>query len=112
MIRVELRKQAFRMRTYIALGLMIGVPILITLAVEFGRRPHDREQSSYFDLATRSGINVSVAALGARTTFLLFIVDALFDGVAIAKACTRCGRRDLLLRAIFRTRPTTSTHPP
>jgi len=104
MIRVELRKQAFRMRTYIALGLMIGVPILITLAVEFGRRPHDREQSSYFDLATRSGINVPLAALGATTTFLLVIVVALFAGGAIAEESNWGSLRYLLLRPISRNR--------
>jgi ABC-2 type transport system permease protein len=104
MIRVELRKQAFRMRTYIALGLMIGVPILITLALEFGRRPHNREQSSYFDLATRSGINVPLAALGATTTFLLVIVVALFAGGAIAEESNWGSLRYLLLRPISRNR--------
>jgi ABC-2 type transport system permease protein len=103
-IRVELRKQAFRMRTYIALGLMIGVPILITLAVEFGRRPHNREQQSFFALATHSGLNVPLAALSATTTFLLVIVVALFAGGAISEESNWGSLRYLLLRPISRNR--------
>jgi ABC-2 type transport system permease protein len=102
MIRVELRKQTFRMRTYIALGLMVGIPILMTLAVEFGRRP--RNDKDFFALASHSGLNVPLAALTAASTFLLVVVVALFAGGSVAEESGWGTLRYLLVRPISRSR--------
>ena len=102
MIQAELRKQTFRMRTYIALGLMAGIPILMTLAIEFGRRP--RDERNFFALASHSGINVPLAALTAASTFLLVVVVALFAGGSIAEESGWGSLRYLLVRPISRSR--------
>ncbi len=102
MIRVEMRKQTLRTRTYIALGLMAGIPVLMTLAIEFGNRP--RNDKDFFALASHSGINMPLAALTAATSFLLVIVSAMFAGSAIAEEAGWGSLRYLLVRPVSRSR--------
>ena len=102
MIRVALRKQTFRMRTYIALGLMTGIPVLMTVAVELGRRP--RDENDFFALASHSGLNVPLAALAAATSFLLVLAVTLFAGGAIADEAAWGSLRYVLLRPVSRGR--------
>ncbi|TMB99389.1 MAG: ABC transporter permease [Chloroflexi bacterium] len=102
MIRVELRKQTFRVRTYILLGLVICIPVLMTVAVELGRRP--RNENNFFALASHSGLNVPLAALTASTSFLLVIVVSLFAGGAVADEAGWGSLRYLLLRPVSRGR--------
>jgi len=102
MIRVEIQKQTFRLRTYIALGLMAGLPVLLTVIFKFGHR-HDRDRD-FFALATHSGINVPLAALTAASSFLLVIVVALFAGGAVAEEANWGSLRYLLIRPVSRSR--------
>ncbi len=104
MIRVELAKQLYRLRTYIALGIMAVIPVLITLAVEFGRRPHDPQEQSFFAVATASGLNVPLAALTATSSFLLVIVVAVFAGAAVSEEANWGSLRYLLVRPVSRSR--------
>jgi ABC-2 type transport system permease protein len=106
MIRVELRKQTFRLRTYIALGLMAGLPVLLTLIIRFGhRRDHDQD---FFALASHSGINMPLAALTAASSFLLVVIVSLFAGGAISEESNWGSLRYLLLRPVSRNRVLTS----
>ena len=104
MIRVELVKQLFRLRTYIALGILAFIPVLITLAVEFGDRPNDPEERSFFAVATASGLNVPLAALTATSSFLLVVVVAIFAGAAVSEEANWGSLRYLLVRPVSRSR--------
>jgi len=104
LIRVELVKQVYRLRTYIALGLMAFIPVLITLAVEFGNRPDDPQEQSFFAVATASGLNVPLAALTATSSFLLVIVVAVFAGAAVSEEANWGSLRYLLVRPVSRSR--------
>jgi len=102
MIRVEMRKQTFRSRTYIALGLMAGLPILLTLIIKFGSRHHnDRD---FFALASHSGINMPLAALAAASSFLLVVIVSLFAGGAVSEEANWGSLRYLLLSPVQRGR--------
>jgi ABC-2 type transport system permease protein len=104
MIRVELRKQTFRMRTYLSLGLMALIPVVMTLAIEFGRRPHNPNEETFFAVATHSGLSIPLAALSAISTFLLVVVIALFAGGAISEESNWGSLRYLLVRPVSRGR--------
>ncbi len=104
MIRVELVKQLYRLRTYIALGVMAFIPVLITLAVEFGDRPNDAQEQSFFAVATASGLNVPLAALTATSSFLLVVVVAIFAGAAVSEEANWGSLRYLLVRPVSRSR--------
>jgi len=104
LIRVELVKQLFRLRTYIALGVMAFIPVLLTLAVEFGRRPRDPQEQSFFAVATASGLNVPLAALTATSSFLLVVVVAVFAGAAVSEEANWGSLRYLLVRPVSRSR--------
>ena len=101
MIRAELRKQSIRLRTYVALGLMVGLPVLLTVIIKVTHRQDtDRD---FFALASQSGLNMPLAALTAASTFLLMIIAAVFAGSAISEESNWGSLRYLLLRPISRT---------
>jgi ABC-2 type transport system permease protein len=103
-IAVEMRKQAFRLRTYIALGLMAGVPVIMTLALEFGRRPRNPDEQTFFAVATHSGLTIPLAALTSVSTFLLVVVVSLFAGGAVSEEASWGSLRYLLIRPVTRSR--------
>ncbi|MEO8458338.1 MAG: ABC transporter permease subunit [Chloroflexota bacterium] len=102
-ILVELRKQLFRLRTYLAIGAMIAIPVIMTLAVEFGRKPRGRD-TSFFALASHSGLNVPIAALAGTSSFLLVIVVSLFAGAALSEEANWGSLRYLLVRPVSRSK--------
>lgn len=104
MTAVEFRKQAFRLRTYIALGILAAIPTLMTVAFEFSGGPRDRRDRDFFALATQSGLNLPLAALGAMSTFLLPIVVVIFAGGSVAEEASWGSLRYLLVRPISRSR--------
>ena len=104
MIRVDLTKQVFRLRTYIALGLMVAVPIIMTLAVGLGGRPGRQGEANFIRLATHSGLNMPLAALSLMSSFLLVVVVALFAGGAVAEESGWGSLRYLLVRPVSRSR--------
>lgn len=99
---VELRKQVFRLRTYLAIGAMIVIPIVIACSVEFGRRP--RHPDNFFALASHSGLTVPLAALIGVGSFLLVIVVTLFAGGALSEEANWGSLRYLLVRPVSRSR--------
>ena len=105
MIRVEFRKQLWRVRTYLALGLMVAIPLIMTLAFKLGGGPSgQRAQESLFSFATRSGLNMPLSSLLAVSGFLLPVVVSLFAGAAIAEEASWGTLRYLLLRPVSRRR--------
>jgi ABC-2 type transport system permease protein len=76
-IAVEARKQVWRLRTYVGLGLLALIPIIFTIA--FRVNPPHRGGPGFFDLAA-SGINIPIAVLGGVSAFLLLVVVSLFAG--------------------------------
>ena len=102
LFRTEMVKQVRRARTYVALGLMIVIPVVITVAIE--SNPPSRPAGfgdrldAYTYLATRSGAYLGVAALLFMSRFLLVVVVALFAGDAIASEASWGNLRSLLVR--------------
>ena len=108
MILVELRKQIRRLRTYIGLGICFGLPIIITIALKVGGPPHERGGNSaeegFFRLATKSGVNMPIAALSVMSMFLLPIVIMLFFGESVSGEANWGTLRYLLVRPVKRGR--------
>jgi ABC-2 type transport system permease protein len=104
MIRVEFAKQTLRVRTYLLLGLMIVIPVIMTVALKVGGPPSDHRDSDLFNLATGSGLNMPLAALTAMSGFLLPLVVLVFAGGAIAEEASWGSLRYLLLRPVSRGR--------
>jgi ABC-2 type transport system permease protein len=106
MIRVELRKQLRRLRTYIGLGICFGLPVIITIALKVGGPPHERggggAEEGFFRLATKSGVNMPIAALSVMSMFLLPIVVMLFFGESVAGEANWGTLRYLLVRPVKR----------
>ena len=106
MIRVELRKQIRRLRTYIGLGICVGLPVIITIALKVGGPPRERggggAEEGFFRLATKSGVNMPIAALSVMSMFLLPIVVMLFFGESVAGEAGWGTLRYLLVRPVKR----------
>jgi ABC-2 type transport system permease protein len=106
LLRTEVVKQARRPRTYVALGLMAVIPIIITFAL--WANPPDRgggEGDGFFFLTTHtSGLLLPAAILLVMSRFLLIAVAALFAGDAIASEASWGNLRALLTRPIARGR--------
>jgi ABC-2 type transport system permease protein len=104
-VTVELRKQVWRLRTYLALGLMIAIPVITTVAFRLGGGPKERNgQINLFDLGARSGLNMPVDALLVMSGFLLPVVVSLFAGSTIAEEANWGSLRYLLIRPVSRSR--------
>jgi len=105
MIRVELRKQIRRLRTYIGLGICFFLPVIITIALKVGGPPHERgggAEEGFFRLATKSGVNMPIAALSVMSMFLLPVVVMLFFGESVAGEANWGTLRYLLVRPVKR----------
>jgi ABC-2 type transport system permease protein len=104
-IAVELRKQVWRLRTYLALGIMILIPVITTVAFKLSGGPKERNgQLNLFDLGSRSGLNMPIDSLLVMTGFLLPVVVSLFAGSAIAEEASWGTLRYLLIRPVSRSR--------
>lgn len=109
-VATELRRQASRPRTRIALACMAALPLIILGAFEFGGGPGEdsRQGSSAFanlvDLATSGGANFALFTLLVSSSFLLVVVVALFFGDTIASEASWGSLRYLLAIPIPRAR--------
>ncbi len=115
LFQVEMVKQWRRPQTYVALGLTMLVPLLITIALKanppglpgtgeqrgFGSRGGDNALSY---LSTKTGLIVPVFALEVMSGFLLVVIVAFFAGDAIASEANWGSLRALLARPIPRGR--------
>jgi ABC-2 type transport system permease protein len=106
LIRTEITKQVLRPRTWVALGFLVIVPVIIAVALKLN--PPDlsgrADGPRYFYLATRSGLFLPVAALRVTSGFFLVVVIAIFAGDAIASEAGWGNLRYLLVRPVGRGR--------
>ncbi|HWS34508.1 MAG TPA: ABC transporter permease subunit [Actinoplanes sp.] len=111
-IWAEVRRQASRRRTQLALGFMALLPVIVLLAFEFGggRRDDDNDGggggafSSMADLATSGGLNFALFGLAVSASFLLVVVVALFFGDTVASEASWGSLRYLLAVPVPRAR--------
>jgi len=106
MLRTEMVKQWRRPRTYVALGLLVLIPLIFTIALKSNppvRRPGSDEEA-YAYLATQSGLYLGVASLFFLSRFLLVGVLAVFAGDAVASEASWGNLRAMLVRPITRRR--------
>ena len=106
LIRTELAKQWRRPRTYVALGLLVLIPLIFTIALKSNppTKPPGTSDDAYGYLATKSGLYMGVAALFFLSRFLLVVVIAVFAGDAVASEANWGNLRAMLVRPITRPR--------
>jgi ABC-2 type transport system permease protein len=109
-IATELRRQASRPRTRIALACMVALPLIVLIAFEFGRTGGDDGSngngafSSLVTVATAGGANFALFTLLVSAGFLLVVVVALFFGDTIASEASWGSLRYLLAIPVPRAR--------
>jgi ABC-2 type transport system permease protein len=101
MITVEIRKQFLRLRTYVGMGLVGLVPII--LAAAFKANP-PRGFGTLFDLSSSGAMNIAITALSQVSTFLLIVIVSLFAGETVAGEAEWGTLRYLLVRPVTRNR--------
>jgi cyclic beta-1,2-glucan synthetase len=104
----EVRRQASRRRTQLALGFMALLPMIILLAFEFGGDGDDDNGGGAFgslvDLATSGGLNFALFSILVSSSFLLIVVVALFCGDTVASEASWGSLRYLLAVPVPRAR--------
>jgi len=110
-IGAEIRRQASRRRTQLALGFMVLLPLIVLVAFEFGGTSNDDDSSngggafgSLVDLATSGGLNFALFCLAVSAGFLLVVVVALFCGDTVASEASWGSLRYLLAIPVPRAR--------
>ena len=105
----EVRRQAARRRTQLALGFMVVLPLIVLLAFEFGGGNGDDDNNggafgSLVDLATSGGLNFALFCLAVSAGVLLVVVVALFFGDTVASEASWGSLRYLLAVPVPRAR--------
>jgi len=107
----ELRRQATRRRTQLALGFMLVLPLIVLLAFELGQRQGggggggSRGQFAQLaELATAGGLNFALFTLLVSASFLLVVAVALFCGDTVASEASWGSLRYLLAIPVPRAR--------
>jgi ABC-2 type transport system permease protein len=107
----EVKRQATRRRTQLALGFMVLLPIIILVAFAFGGGGNDNNDQngggafgSLVDLATSGGLNFALFCLAVSAGFLLVVVVALFCGDPVASEASWGSLRYLLAIPVPRVR--------
>ncbi|MET0493433.1 MAG: ABC transporter permease subunit [Actinoplanes sp.] len=107
-LTAEIRRQASRRRTQLALAFMVLLPIIILIAFEFGGDSDDDNGggafSSLVDLATSGGLNFALFSIFVSAGFLLVVVVALFCGDTVASEASWGSLRYLLAVPVPRAR--------
>lgn len=108
-VATELRRQASRPRTRIALAAMVVLPLIVLGAFEFGRAsPEDRNGAGAFanlvTVATSGGLNFALFTLLVSSSFLLVVVVALFFGDTVASEASWGSLRYLVAVPVPRAR--------
>jgi ABC-2 type transport system permease protein len=106
LFRTEMFKQWRRPRTYVALGVLVLIPLIFTIALK-SNPPSPRTadaEDAYAYLATKTGLYLGVASLFFLSRFLLVVVVAVFAGDAIASEASWGNLRAMLVRPITRSR--------
>jgi ABC-2 type transport system permease protein len=105
----EIRRQATRRRTQLALGFMVALPLIILTAFEFDRNSDNDgggrgDFAALANLATGGGPNFTLFTLLVSAGFLLVVVVALFCGDTIASEASWGSLRYLLAAPVPRAR--------
>jgi ABC-2 type transport system permease protein len=104
----EIRRQASRRRTQMALGFMVLLPLIILLAFQLDSGDDDDggggEFSRLADIATSGGPNFALFTLLVSSGFLLVVVVALFCGDTVASEASWGSLRYLLAVPVPRAR--------
>ncbi|GAA4932772.1 ABC transporter permease [Actinoplanes utahensis] len=110
-IWAEVKRQASRRRTQLALGFMVVLPLIVLGAFEFGNTGGGDDDgdgggafSSIADLATSGGLNFALFCLAVSAGFLLVVVVALFFGDTVASEASWGSLRYLLAIPVPRAR--------
>jgi ABC-2 type transport system permease protein len=108
-VATELRRQASRPRTRIALAGMVALPLIVLGAFEFGRSGGGSTNSSgafnsLVSVATAGGANFALFTLLVSSSFLLIVVVALFFGDTVASEASWGSLRYLLAIPVPRAR--------
>jgi ABC-2 type transport system permease protein len=109
-IGAEIRRQASRRRTQLALGFMVLLPIIVLVAFAFNSSGDDDNNQgggafgSLVDLATSGGLNFALFCLAVSAGFLLVVVVALFCGDTVASEASWGSLRYLLAIPVPRAR--------
>src|SRR4051794_15419606 len=110
-IGAEIRRQASRRRTQLALGFMVLLPLIVLAAFEFGGNSNSEDDGngggafgSLVDLATSGGLNFALFCLAVSAGFLLVVVVALFCGDTVASEASWGSLRYLLAVPVPRAR--------
>jgi ABC-2 type transport system permease protein len=107
----EIRRQAARRRTQLALGFMVLLPLIVLVAFEWSPGDGDGRDrdgnggfSALVDVATAGGPNFALFTLFVSAGFLLVVVVALFCGDAVASEASWGSLRYLLAVPVPRAR--------
>jgi ABC-2 type transport system permease protein len=107
----EVRRQASRRRTQLAMGFMVLLPLIVLVAFEFGGSNNGGGDNngggafgSLVDLATSGGLNFTLFCLAVSAGFLLVVVVALFCGDTVASEASWGSLRYLLAIPVPRAR--------
>jgi ABC-2 type transport system permease protein len=105
LVRTEFVKAAVRMRTLVVALILVGLPTLITVAIDTrGRRTDGDNGEGLFRLAQQSGLLIPAAVLSAMSGFLLVVVAGTFAGDSVASDAAWGNLRYLLMRPVRRGR--------
>ena len=104
----EVRRQASRRRTQLALGFMVALPLIVLIAFQLDnggdQRDNNGQFSQFASMATGGGLNFALFTLLVSAGFLLMVVVALFCGDTVASEASWGSLRYLLAIPVPRGR--------
>ncbi len=103
LLRSEYAKTVRRPRTYVALGFVMAIPVIVALAL-WANPPDPGDGDRFFTTATQTGLLFPAAMLRIMSRLVLVVVIGLFAGDAIAGEAGTGNLRYMLLRPIGRGR--------
>ncbi len=108
-VRVEMIRQIRRRRTAVAFGIVIALPVVVMLAVQFGPSASGRGgladgDFDVFGLMASGPWNFALSGLFFSSTFLLVILAAMFLGDTVASEASWSTMRYLLVAPVPRRR--------
>ena len=103
-VRTELVKSLRRMRTYVAYGILMLIPVIMAVAIHLNPPDAHGDREVLPRLASQTGLLLPAFALRITSAFLLVIVVALFGGDAIAGEASWGNLRYILMRPVGRGR--------
>jgi ABC-2 type transport system permease protein len=103
LLRTEWAKTLRRPRTYVALGFVMFIPIIVAFAL-WANPPDPGDGDRFFATATQTGLLFPAAMLRIMSRLVLVVVIGLFAGDAIAGEAGTGNLRYMLLRPLGRGR--------